>query len=128
MKAIGNPLFSDKSLDRATKVRESASEIRQTLQLPKTKHTLIWRGKLLFDFSDRKPKIGYLKKIDKFWAEFPHTNFSQGNFLGYSDKAPIFYHDISSWEDPNKDLSKLNSFLDESEQSHPSLPENYFFS
>ena len=127
MKAIYQPLFSDSSLNRATKKREIPSEINSLRQDRRTKHTLIWQGKLLFDISESEPKIGYLKKTNKFWNKFPYSQFDQGSFLGYWKETAIFYHDISKWNGPDKILPKLNEFLDDTEQHHESLPDSYVF-
>ncbi len=127
MKTLGSPLFCSASLDRNTKIREVPSEIDRLLKDPETNHALIWRGKLLVNFTNSVPKIGFLKKIDNFWNAFSLSNFNRGNYLGYFNEKPIFYHDISEWGGPSGEVSQLSSFIDNTNVSHPALPEFHYF-
>jgi NAD+ diphosphatase len=89
---------------------------------PQTRHILVWKGKILFDFSAETPKLAFLKRSDNFWVNFNLIDINDGCFIGYHNKSPIFYHDISDWDDPKADNSKLRSFSDESRNYHPDLP------
>lgn len=120
-------LFSESNFDRSTKTRELTSELNQLKLDPLTKHVVVWKGKILFDFSSEIPKVGFLNHNDSFWTEFKLANINQGYFIGYHDKNAIFYHDISDWDDPKVDNVKLSSFSDESRNYHPALPSFYAF-
>ena len=50
-------LFSETDLDRSTKIRSEASELGRLLNDPKTKHILLWKGKLLFNLSYNIPQL-----------------------------------------------------------------------
>ena len=122
-----NFLFSESNFDRSTKTRELESKLSQLKLDSQTKHVLVWRGKILFDFSSDTPSLAFLTHKDSFWSEFNLTNINLGHFVGYQKDNAIFYHDISDWDDPRADNSKLSSFSDESRNYHPALPSFYAF-
>ena len=122
-----NFLFSESNFDRSTKTRELSSELDQLKLDPETKHILVWRGKILFDFSSEAPKLAFLNQNDSFWLKPTLVNISDGHFIGYQNKKPVFYHDVSYWNDPKADESKLRSFSDDSRNYHPELPSFYAF-
>lgn len=120
-------LFSENNFDRSTKTRGLSVKLKKLKLSPQSKHILIWRGKILFDFSSKAPITGLLKHNDSFWTEFNTANIELGHFIGYRNQSPIFYHDISDWIDPKDDSSKLNAFSDETRNYHPALSSSYAF-
>ena len=122
-----NFLFSESNFNRSTKTRELGSKLKALKVDFQAKHILVWRGKILFDFSSDIPNVGFLASNDSFWNNNNLVNINDGNFIGYRDEAPVFYHNISAWDDPKSDNSKLKSFSDESRNYYPALPKFYAF-
>ena len=120
-------LFSETDFDRSTKIRENPSELKRLINNPKTKHILLWRGKVLFDFSSENPCIGLLSHNDKFWNASNNTNRDHGNFLGFTNETALFYHDIPDWNNLEVDEQTLTGFSDETRTHHPALPNNFSF-
>ena len=103
MTSNNNFLFSESSFDRSTKTRELESKLKALKVDFQTKHIIVWRGKILFDFSSDIPNVGFLGSNDSFWNNNNLVNINDGNFIGYRDEAPVFYHNISAWDDPKSD-------------------------
>ena len=120
-------LFSENNFDRSTQTRELTSDLAQLKLDPQSKHILVWKGKILFDFLSDIPNVGFLNHDDSFWTHSNLVKINHGHFVGYQGKSPIFYHNISDWDDPKADNAKLNSFSDESRNHHPALPSSYAF-
>jgi NAD+ diphosphatase len=127
MKRKTLPLFAAINFDRSTEIRGLSSKVTRLRKGVQSKHILIWKGKVLFDCSNQKPEIAYITNSDQLLNKLRDVQINEGNFLGYSEKKPIFYHDISKWEDPNTDQSKLSSFNDDTRNHHPLLPKLWFF-
>jgi NAD+ diphosphatase len=86
---------------------------------------IMWRGKPLAVWGpDRNSDLARLPMDHPILAE----TFQPPLFLGLEDQGPVFAHDISSWDPGDVDQAQLNSFLDRSEQHHPSLPQTHLFS
>jgi NAD+ diphosphatase len=107
--------------DKSTKTRELKFDLEELRLNANSKHILVWKGKILFDFSAEIPTLAFLKHDDSFWSEFTLANINFGYFVGYQNQTPIFYHDISDWDDPKAEESKLTSFYDDSRNYHPAL-------
>ena len=122
-----NFLFSESNFDRSTKTRELPSKLSLLKLDPQTKHILIWKGKVLLDFSLEVPTVGFLSHNDSFWNDSDLFKVNHGQFLGYRDKIPVFYHNISAWVDPEADNLHLKAFSDETRNYHPALPSSYVF-
>ena len=120
-------LFSETNFDRASKIRENSSELKRLITNPKTKHILLWRGKVLFDFSSQDPHIGLLSHNHQFWTSVNNTSIDHGFFLGFLDQTAFFYHKIPDWND--LETSNLNStaFSDNTRNHHSALPNNFAF-
>ena len=59
MTSNNNFLFSESSFDRSTKTRELESKLKALKVDFQTKHILVWRGKILFDFLLIFPMLGF---------------------------------------------------------------------
>lgn len=127
MKTYNKFLFSETAFDRSTKIRANASTLKNLINSSNTKHALVWKGKVLFDFSAKFPRIGLINKNNKFWKALDRTEIMNGHFVGIIEKTPIFYHDISNWEDPTADATAVNSFIDNSRNYHPAFPSFFAF-
>lgn len=120
MKYAETVTFGGSGLDRAAEKRNDAPEL---LLNPAARATVFWRGKPLIGGDDRDSlallAVGH--EILKFAQETPI-------FLGMHDGAPCFAYDVSRWQPDDLDDAQLNTFLDPSEQHHPSLPVDQRFS
>jgi NAD+ diphosphatase len=86
------------------------------------KTLILWRGKPLIDQDS----------FELVFLSADHEILSQAKtppiFLGQSNGADYFAHDISSWEPEDLPADAPPVFLDDATQHHPSLPENHRFS
>lgn len=105
--------FGGSGLDRAAQLR-TEPETLQRLQSEGDCVLPLWRGKVLLTLDDRTP----------CWLANSHPVFEHARdpaiFLGLDDRKARFARDVSRW-DPDEDLSTLDTFLDPSEQRHPTI-------
>ena len=120
-------LFSKTNFDRSTKIRQNSLELIRLIKKQETSHILLWRGKVLFNFSPNKLVLAKLKNSDSFWNEPSTPKITNGNFIGFQDQQAIFYHDILDWNGLNLKNSELNKFSDTSQYRHPALPNHFAF-
>ena len=120
-------LFSKTSFDRSSNVRNNKSKLKYLLSDPNTHHILVWRGKILFDFSSDIPRLCRLNSDDGFWEKHKELNMQQGSFIGFQNNTAIFYHDIPDWNETESSKVSHNSFSDETLNYHPALPAHFSF-
>jgi NAD+ diphosphatase len=110
--------FGGSGLDRAAEMRGDIKALSAVMQDDQTRTVLLWRGKPLIDAQ------GVLQRLP-----LTHPILSESQtppiLLGREEGAAIFAHDISSWEPAQK--ADADSFLDITEQCHPSLPQGHVF-
>ena len=114
--------FGGSSLDRAAELRGDAEALRAVREDPATRAIVLWRG---------KPLIRRERPAELLRLPLDHPVLAEASpetvFLGREDGAARFATAVDAWEPPDQDLSKINQFLDPSEQQHPALPEGNVF-
>lgn len=125
MKLAETVTFGGSGLNRAAELRGAPVELDAALQHPDAASVILWRGKPLTVWApDRNADLARVPLDHPILAESTQPPI----FLGLEDAGPVFAHDISGWDPDGVEQSQLNSFLDRSEQHHPSMPENALFS
>lgn len=110
--------FGTSGLDRAAQIRTDPEQLRSLSERADSCFLAVWRGKPL------------MHADQLVWLPATHAIFDgapePGVFLGLDDAVPRFARDISHWE-PQIEPGELDSFLDTSEQRHPTVPEDHLF-
>lgn len=110
--------FGGAGLDRAAHLR---SDVAAQLAQPDARCILLWRGKPLVT----TPEGEMLARLP-----LDHPIFADADdgriFLGLVDEAPMFAADLSGWAS-EVDEEAIDSFVDQSQQQHPSLPDTHVF-
>ncbi|MDX1780114.1 MAG: NAD(+) diphosphatase [Thalassovita sp.] len=110
--------FGGSGLDRAAEMRGDDAAVAAALAASETRSVVLWRGKPLITRDGQgRPALTRLPMDHPVLREAR----SGPIFLGREDSGPVFAHDISAWMPTEVDETALNSFLDRSEQHHPSL-------
>ena len=112
------PLFSQINLKRNAHLRDS----KQLINIRNCFHLLIWRGKLLFRFNDRKPIPYLIDKKPKFI-----NKLSTYIFLGEFENKNIILWDISDSREVLGNTDQIGSFSDGEKNYHPNLPKDTYF-
>ena len=120
-------LFSETNFNRFTKIRENSAALDDLIKNPKTKHILLWRGKILFDCSSDTPRLGLISHNNKFWSNLNDISIQHGNFVGFHNNTAIFYHNIPDWNELEVAKLKTTNFSDNSRNPHPLLPKSFVF-
>ena len=119
MKNAETVTFGGSGFNRAAELRADPSPL---LSSPKARTILFWRGKPLV--GNNTPELARLP------LDHPALSACSGLkvFLGLDgeDAKPVFACDISSWQAPDLDAVEMKQFFDQSENSHPDLPEHKF--
>jgi NAD+ diphosphatase len=109
--------FGGSGLNRAAEERGNAALIQDTT----ARMLVLWRGKpLVCGGADR---IALLPLTHPVVEDASAARI----FLGRDDTGPIFAVDISGWSPEDLDETTLNTFLDPSQQHHPSVPADHVF-
>jgi NAD+ diphosphatase len=125
MKLAETVTFGGSGLDRAAHLRGAPDKLEAARQSADATSIVLWRGKPLAVWGpDRNADLARVPMDHPVLAESQQSAI----FLGLEETGPVFAHDISGWDPGDVDQAQLNSFLDRSEQHHPSLPENHLFS
>ncbi|MDX8347196.1 NAD(+) diphosphatase [Cognatiyoonia sp. IB215446] len=115
MKIAETVTFGGAALNRAT---ERRAEIDQLIADPAAKTILQWRG---------KPMVanGTLVQVP---LDHPVLDDASRErvLLCNADTGPVLATDMSDWTPPDGDAADLNSFLDRTQQHHPSVPNAVF--
>ncbi|WP_373051160.1 NAD(+) diphosphatase [Thalassovita aquimarina] len=118
MKNAETVTFGGSALDRAAEIRGDAAVLAAAMAAPEAVSIVLWRGKpLISRDAARRPA---LTRVPMDHPVLQETRVGT-IFLGREDSGPVFAHDISAWTPEVFDDTALNSFLDRSEQHHPSL-------
>ena len=121
------PIFASSFLNRSTKMRFQAAEIERLSKHKATHYILIWNGQILFNIKTPIPRVKLMSANDPRLRELITRHKSEKNFLGYLSGRPIFFCDISKWTCLESDERIENSFIDESRNHHPLLPDSWKF-
>ena len=115
--------FGGSGLNRAAELRSPEAQAALLAQI-NVKTTIFWRGKPLVCVQPGGD-------LGLAWVDLDHLVLERAReslvFLGLDDEAvPLFLADISIWE-PEELPDTLNTFLDPSEQFHPTLTDGQYF-
>lgn len=113
--------FGGSGLDRAAELRGDIPGLAAAVTAPATRTVVLWRGKPLV--SGAGPELMRIPMGHPILAEAR----SEPILMGREDGAAVFAHDVSAWEPEALDEAMLGSFVDPSEQVHPSLGEGERF-
>lgn len=116
MKHAETVTFGGSGLDRAAEMRGDIPALAAAMQDARARTVLIWRGKPLIAGTDQT-ELARLPLDHPILAEARDTPI----LLGREDGQAVFSHDISGWTPEGLDASSLGAFVDQTEQSHPSL-------
>jgi NAD+ diphosphatase len=108
--------FGGSALDRAGEIRADPAAIAAARAHPDARAIVLWRGKPLI--VRIRPAILMRLPMDH---PILQDAVSEPVFLGREDGAPRFAFDLSNWEPDPAEMAALGSFLDPSEQHHPTL-------
>ncbi len=122
MKCAETVTFGGASFDRAAHLRNDSSALSEMLGDQNTKTLPVWRGKPLLNF-ENGVELGFVRSGLSILDEAHETAV----FLGMDGEHPLFAMDISNWSAPDQDNTSVGAFIDETEQTHPSLPRNLRF-
>ncbi|MGJ8605737.1 MAG: NAD(+) diphosphatase [Marivita sp.] len=114
--------FGGSGLDRAAEIRGNVPEVAALLQHAESRTILLWRGKPLLTGA---PDARVLVRLPLDHPILKEAR-SAPILLGREDGAARFAHDISGWT-PTADVSDVGAFIDQSEQRHPTLPQDHGF-
>ena len=126
MKFAETVTFGGSGLDRAAEWRGDTAAIEAARTDVNAVAVVMWRGKPLAVWG-----MGQTVELARLPLDHPVLAEAQGNppiFLGREETGPVFAYEISGWDPDDLDQAQLNSFMDRSEQHHPSLPETHLFS
>ncbi len=110
--------FAGGTLDRASHLRKDISGL---LTRDDARAMVIWHGKALMDVTG--PRLAWVTLDAPLLSEAVEAPI----FLGLQDSAPRFAFDVSPWAAPDVDEGAMASFLDDSRNRHPDLPETVQF-
>ncbi len=116
MKIAETVTFGGSGLDRAAECRGNAGALQAD---PQARAIVMWRGKPML--------VG--DAVIQVPLDHPIlTDASDGYILlGRDGGKPIFAADLSGWTPADIDVEQLDSFLDQSTQHHPAIPEDVAF-
>lgn len=87
----------------------------------------MWRGKPLVQ-GERRDRLVFLAPDHPIFLAGHGRAVAGPVLLGISDEGkPRFAQDISGWQPDGAEPSMLDTFMDQSEQSHPDLPQEWVF-
>ncbi len=116
MKHAEDVTFGGSGLDRAAELRGDIPALAELTHAATTRCILLWRG---------KPLVAGDGTLDLVRLPLSHPVFRETRsapiLLGREAGAAIFAHDISGWTPPDLDQTQMGTFLDPTEQTHPTL-------
>ena len=116
MKNAETVAFGGSALDRAAELRGDAAAL---MQESAARVILFWRGKPML-VADTLARVPFDHPVMKDAA-------ADIVFLGRDAGTLTFAADLSGWTPTDLDDETLNTFLDPSEQTHPSLSDDHVF-
>lgn len=122
MKHAETVTFGGSNFDRAAELRGDAEALRAARAHPQARAVVLWRG---------KPLVRTARPAALLRLPMDHPLLAEADpetvLLGREDGALRFAVSIDAWAPQDQDLSKINQFLDPTEQQHPALPEGEVF-
>lgn len=124
MKKAEEVTFGGGGLDRAAHIRKDAEAMAGFLAQSGDCVVPLWRGKLLcLGDGDTAEELVFLPNTSPVLAKAGDDRI----FLGMAGGKARFAADISDWEPLVVDEMQIDSFLDQTEQVHPSAPQGSRF-
>ncbi len=114
--------FGGSGMDRAAEMRGDAAALAAAQSDPAARAIVIWRGKPLIR-RDRPAALLRLPMDHPVLADAAPDVV----LLGREEGAARFAVALDEWEPADQDLSKINQFVDPTEQQHPALAEGEVF-
>jgi NAD+ diphosphatase len=122
MKNAETVTFGGSALDRAVELRADDAALAAAIAAGGASAIVLWRGKPLV-------QAPALDKLLRLPLDHPGlANSGTPILLGRDEGGLIFACDISDWVPEGLDEAALGQFSDETEQSHPDLPDTSVFS
>lgn len=122
MKIAETVTFGGSGLDRMAHLRGDPDEIERIATSGEAYCIVLWRGKPLMQgvAKDQLVRLPIDHIILQGLKDAPL-------FLGREAAGYCFAQDISAWSPENLNTASMGSFLDQSEQRHPDLPDDQSF-
>ncbi|MCA8868377.1 MAG: NAD(+) diphosphatase [Rhodobacteraceae bacterium] len=122
MKLAESVTFGGAGFQRAAEFRTDKAQLAELLAKADARVLPVWRGKPLIEGKER---------IGLAYVSPGHPVLNEGHegliFLGIEGATPYFAMDVSAWNAPEPDTLPIGTFIDDSEQHHPALPETQRF-
>jgi NAD+ diphosphatase len=118
MKHAETVTFGGSGLNRAAEERTNTALLHDA----NARVLLLWRGKPLVH-GPQSGQLALLPLTHDIMADATKDRI----FLGRDDDGPLFAADLSGWVPDDLDDAALNTFLDPSQQQHPTLPKDHVF-
>jgi len=122
MRVAEQVTFGGGGLDRAAELRHDTATLATMVADPATRVLPVWRGKPLIT-GEGSDQIAFLSPDHPLFNDATEAPV----LLGLDHTGPIFARDISAWSGPVDPAADLGSFIDDSEQRHPALPQDQRF-
>ncbi len=115
--------FGGSALQRSAELRNQPEQIAALWQSPGSRVVPMWRGRPLIA-GEARDQLALLPTSHALLAAIPAP---PPLFLGTEDGAARFAVDLSGWDPDIADAGAAVPFIDQSEQGHPSLPDDHRF-
>ena len=115
--------FGGSALQRSAELRNQPEQIAALWQSPGSRVVPMWRGRPLIA-GDARDQLALLPTGHALLAAIP---VPPPVFLGMEDGAARFAVDLSGWDPDIADAGAAVPFIDQSEQGHPTLPDDHRF-
>lgn len=116
MKIAETVTFGGSALDRAAEMRADLVQVKAD---PAARAVVLWRGKPMVE-GDALVRV----PLDHPVMADAHADLI---LLGRDDDGPVLSADLSAWVPEGVDPADLDSFLDQTEQQHPAMPQGAVF-
>ena len=115
--------FGGSALERSAELRAQPERIAALWQSPGSRVVPTWRGRPLIA-GEARDHLAMLPTCHALLAAIP---FPPPVFLGLEQGAARFAVDLSGWDPDTVDAGAAVPFIDQSEQGHPTLPDDHRF-
>ena len=123
MKLAETVTFGGSGLDRAALLRGDEAALAAALEDGRGSVLPLWRGKPLMEDHEDGHRLVWLPGGHPMLADAPGERL----FLGEDDGALRFAADISRWDPQGLDAASLDTFADDSLQTHPAAARTQVF-